>query len=107
MIFTHYRKTINDAPIAKKLSPMDNSQKTTAADGPTLKPTAARVPIGITDDGQLIVASLRDWFAGQALAGAAASLNGNEEWPADAMAIYAYKRADAMLVEAAKLDRTL
>ena len=47
--------------------------------------------------------SLRDWFAGQALAGTLASLVPNESWPAgqpdpfDALAASAYRQADAML----------
>ena len=46
---------------------MTNSQKTIAEDGKISRPTAAVVPVTITNDGQLITVSLRDWFAGQAL----------------------------------------
>lgn len=40
--------------------------------------------------------SLRDWFAGLALQGLCACPN--VEWPADEIALYAYKHADAMFV---------
>ncbi|MFA6241960.1 MAG: hypothetical protein WC655_13580 [Candidatus Hydrogenedentales bacterium] len=47
--------------------------------------------------------TLRDWFAGQALAGVLASYS-NEQWVNDAetSAKEAYRRADAMLAERAK-----
>lgn len=45
--------------------------------------------------------SLRDWFAGQALAGMNASLTGTDAWPTETgtklMARAAYLQADAML----------
>lgn len=43
--------------------------------------------------------SIRDWFAGQALAGAAVA----EGWSAGTAATRAYAMADAMLAERAKL----
>lgn len=49
--------------------------------------------------------SLRDYFAGQALAGIHASVNTAGRWPADALnsiARGAYAQADAMLAERAK-----
>lgn len=44
--------------------------------------------------------TLRDWFAGQALAGCIAACNG--DLPNDKVAAWAYKQADAMLKERAK-----
>ena len=41
--------------------------------------------------------SLRDWFAGQALAGALASLPPQAHYDADMMAVASYCTADAML----------
>lgn len=47
--------------------------------------------------------SLRDWFAGQALAGMHGSLVNSSEWPdanaANFMAKKAYESADAMIAE--------
>jgi hypothetical protein len=47
--------------------------------------------------------TLRDWFAGQALAGMNASLVNTSEWPSsdaqEEMARTAYEQADAMLAE--------
>jgi hypothetical protein len=53
---------------------------------------------GFTQDGM----TLRDWFAGQALAGLLAHPDSNIQWIADYGAGRAYKMADAMLAERAK-----
>lgn len=47
--------------------------------------------------------SLRDWFAGQALAGMFANQSYDEVMPVD-MALQAYGAADAMLAERAKAE---
>ena len=52
--------------------------------------------------------SLRDWFAGQALAGLAANTNGiyvhgEKKHDVDAYALAAYAMADAMLAERSKV----
>lgn len=45
--------------------------------------------------------SLRDWFAGQALAGFMSGLGSSSEWPSPqqikSAAVYSYQAADAML----------
>jgi hypothetical protein len=46
--------------------------------------------------------SLRAWLAGQALQGACASMVDDATWPAEAMAIFCVKRADALLAELEK-----
>lgn len=48
--------------------------------------------------------SLRDWFAGQALAGICSGFDdlGNATWTWDAAAVSAYSMADAMLAEREK-----
>ena len=46
--------------------------------------------------------SLRDWFAGQALAGAVASISHLVQWQDDEQVAFCYKVADAMLAERAK-----
>jgi hypothetical protein len=61
----------------------------------TIKTPAAPQPqqSSYSDGGPAI--SLRDWFAGQALAGLQASVACN--WTSDEFATQAYKAADAML----------
>lgn len=46
--------------------------------------------------------SLRDWFAGQALAGLCSSPSMRQIWDATDMAMQSYQFADAMLAERAK-----
>lgn len=64
-------------------------------DGGPAFPTEVRTIAGTKTIGEGM--SLRDWFAGQALAGLYA--NSNEEWPAAAAVLCAYDTADAMLSE--------
>jgi len=61
-------------------------------------PPAFPVPMTEQDCGEPGM-SLRDYFAGQALAGAMASLKSDETWPAPGMAAHCYRVADAMLRE--------
>ena len=60
-------------------------------------------PFGVVDRGELGAVepqpgmSLRDWFAGQALAGFMANKHHRLDFAADSDAVFAYKIADAML----------
>jgi len=75
---------------------MVNSQKTSVADGETLKPIAESVPVNITSDGLLVNVSLRDWFAGMVMR--------DRSWMVDLKdsAAMCYKIADAMMAEREK-----
>ena len=46
--------------------------------------------------------TLRDWFAGQAVEGIISSFNLNSDWSHADRAEFAYRQADAMLIERAK-----
>lgn len=49
--------------------------------------------------GSILGMTMRDWFAGQALAGIQASLKGEDPWDPKADAGLAYDLADAMLAQ--------
>ena len=59
----------------------------------------------LSDTGPTFPGTLRDWFAGQALAGLLASPNTDTSTTNRHMAVVAHGLADAMLAERAKVER--